>query len=60
MGAPAMLCRGRMPVFFYLTDEEAADVYLYLTLYPPTEQSPDSRLVGASMALTSHSGRGPA
>jgi len=55
-----MLCRGRMPVFFYLTDEEAADVYLYLTLYPPTEQSPDSRLVSASMALTSHSGRGPA
>jgi hypothetical protein len=49
-----------MPVFFYLTDEEAADVYLYLTLYPPTEQSPDSRLVSASMALTSHSGRGPA
>ena len=60
MGTPAMFCRGRMPVFFYLTDEEAADVYLYLTLYPPTEQSPDSPLVAASMAATSHSGRGPA
>ena len=60
MGTPAMLCRGRMPAFFYLTDEEAADVYLYLTLYPPTEQSPDSPLVAASMVATSHSGRRPA
>jgi mono/diheme cytochrome c family protein len=59
MGTPAMLCRGRMPVFFYLTDEEAADVYLYLTLYPPTEQSSDNPLVAASMAVSSHSGQGP-
>ncbi|MGA8221254.1 MAG: c-type cytochrome [Candidatus Acidiferrales bacterium] len=29
--------RGRMPVFRYLTQDEAADVYLYLTLYPPRE-----------------------
>jgi hypothetical protein len=27
--------RGRMPVFVYLTEEEAADAYLYLTAYPP-------------------------
>ncbi|MGH9713022.1 MAG: c-type cytochrome [Candidatus Acidiferrales bacterium] len=27
--------RGRMPVFVYLTPEEAADAYLYLTVYPP-------------------------
>lgn len=27
--------RGRMPVFRYLTADEAADAYLYLTLYPP-------------------------
>ena len=60
MGTPATLCRGRMPVFFYLTDEEAADVYLYLTLYPPTEQrQSDSPLVAASMAMSSHSGQGP-
>ena len=60
MGTTATLCRGRMPVFFYLTDEEAADVYLYLTLYPPTEQQPsNSPLVAASMALSSHSGQGP-
>jgi hypothetical protein len=24
-----------MPVFYYLSEDEAADVYLYLTLYPP-------------------------
>jgi hypothetical protein len=58
MGTPAMPCRGRMPVFFYLTEEEAADVYLYLTLYPPAEQVPDSPLVAASMAVGSHSGQG--
>jgi mono/diheme cytochrome c family protein len=59
MGTPPMLCRGRMPVFFYLTDEEAADVYLYLRLYPPTEQSSDSPLVAASTGGNSHSGQGP-
>jgi len=31
------LYRGRMPVFRYLTQDEAADAYLYLILYPPTE-----------------------
>lgn len=35
MGTPALACRGRMPVFYYLSQDEAADVYLYLTLYPP-------------------------
>jgi len=29
--------RGRMPVFRYLSQDEAADAYLYLTLYPPNE-----------------------
>lgn len=37
MGEPPMLYRGRMPVFYYLTPSEAADVYLYLTLYPPSD-----------------------
>ena len=36
MGKPPMLFRGRMPVFHYLTPNEAADVYLYLTVYPPS------------------------
>jgi len=35
MGAPPTLCRGRMPVFYYLSEEEVADAYLYLRLYPP-------------------------
>ena len=29
--------RGRMPVFHYLSQDDAADAYLYLTLYPPSE-----------------------
>ena len=35
MGAPPQLLRGRMPVFYYLSEEEEADVYLFLTRYPP-------------------------
>jgi cytochrome c5 len=34
-GSPAIPFRGRMPVFTYLTPDEAADAYLYLSLYPP-------------------------
>lgn len=36
MGTPPALHRGRMPVLYYLTREEAADVYLYLATVPPT------------------------
>jgi mono/diheme cytochrome c family protein len=35
MGTPALLCRGRMPVFYYLSEQEAADVYLYLSTNKP-------------------------
>jgi mono/diheme cytochrome c family protein len=35
MGTPPEFFRGRMPVFYYLSEDEAADVYLYLTRYPP-------------------------
>ena len=35
MGVPPQPFRGRMPVFYYLTEEEAADAYLYLKQYPP-------------------------
>ena len=35
MGAPPRVVPGRMPVFYYLSEEEAADAYLYLTRYPP-------------------------
>jgi mono/diheme cytochrome c family protein len=35
MGHEPAPYRGRMPVFAYLTEQEAADAYMYLTLYPP-------------------------
>ncbi|MGH9747155.1 MAG: cytochrome c [Candidatus Acidiferrales bacterium] len=35
MGAPPTFYRGRMPVFGYLSQDEAAAAYLYLVLYPP-------------------------
>lgn len=35
MGDVATPHRGRMPVFYYLTDEEIAAAYMYLSTYPP-------------------------
>ena len=35
MGTTLMVDRGRMPVFDYLTNDEAAAAYLYLVMYPP-------------------------
>jgi len=35
VGAAAMSSRGRMPVFNYLTEREAAAAYSYLSQYPP-------------------------
>jgi mono/diheme cytochrome c family protein len=46
MGSPPMPYRGRMPVFFYLSKDEAADVYQYLTKYKPS-------VAGISVAATS-------
>jgi mono/diheme cytochrome c family protein len=37
MGAPNVLYRGRMPVFEYITQDEAADAYLYLLRYAPRD-----------------------
>ncbi len=45
MGTPPLLCRGRMPVFYYLSEEEAADVYLYLTRYPPSAEARSESIV---------------
>jgi mono/diheme cytochrome c family protein len=36
MGTPPLLHRGRMPVFYYLSADEAADVYQYLADYKPS------------------------
>ena len=35
MGTPPAPFRGRMPVFYYLGEDEVADAYLYLRLCPP-------------------------
>ena len=59
MGTPSLLCRGRMPVFYYLTNEEAADVYLYLTLYPPSDRPTRTPVVVASVDDQPPSGSGP-
>ncbi|MGB7555312.1 MAG: cytochrome c [Candidatus Korobacteraceae bacterium] len=50
MGAQPMLYRGRMPVFYYLSEQEAEDVYLYLSLYPPS----DSATTDTTIALSQH------
>ena len=48
MGEQPMLYRGRMPVFYYLSEEEAADVYLYLLLYPPSESATTETVIALS------------
>lgn len=50
MGTPPTPHRGRMPVFYYLTDDEAADVYLYLTLYPPSQREDTAPMVALSQS----------
>jgi mono/diheme cytochrome c family protein len=39
MDTTSLVYRGRMPVFSYLRESEAADIYEYLTQYPPTESA---------------------
>jgi len=48
MGTPPLACRGRMPVFYYLTEEEAADVYLYLSTYRPYQWATLNPVMAAS------------
>ena len=52
MGTPPLLCRGRMPVFGYLSEDEAEDVYLYLTLYPP-RTSPNATAAASLISVGS-------
>jgi len=56
MGVPTMPYRGRMPVFFYLSAEEAADVYLYLTRYPPSDRGTNPSVVVASLGRGNQAG----
>jgi mono/diheme cytochrome c family protein len=60
MGAPPSLCRGRMPVFYYLNEEEAADVYLYLTQYPPSEDKRSEAAIALSQGAPGSSSGGTA
>ena len=53
MGTPASLCRGRMPVFYYLSPEEVADAYLYLRRYPPVSTMPNSVMAFAEQKQAS-------
>src|SRR5271166_1348685 len=48
MGTPPMFYRGRMPVFYYLSEQEATDVYLYLTRYPPSESADRDTVIALS------------
>jgi len=41
--------RSRMPVFSYLSENEAADVYEYLTAYPPTELAGSDHAMQAAL-----------
>jgi hypothetical protein len=59
MGTPPMLYRGRMPVFYYLSEQEAADVYLYLTTYPPSEPEDKSTPIVLSKQNAASSGDPP-
>lgn len=59
MGTPPELCRGRMPVLYYLSEQEAADVYLYLLEYPPTERDTSSPFAAATLVVRHASGNGP-
>jgi mono/diheme cytochrome c family protein len=60
MGDPPTLYRGRMPVFYYLTSQEAADAYLYLSYYPPLRQAGSNSVVASIQPTPAPPGGGGA
>jgi len=56
MGDPPQVFRGRMPVFNYLSDQEAADVYDYLRLYGPSAGMAIAALNSAAESRSNSSG----
>lgn len=50
MGDPPSLYRGRMPVFYYLSSQEAADAYFYLNYYPPNDKTRSAAVVSSVQA----------
>jgi mono/diheme cytochrome c family protein len=59
MGNPALTCRGRMPVFDYLSDEEVADAYLYLARYAPSQVPVEQPAVALAVADPPPANPGP-
>jgi mono/diheme cytochrome c family protein len=59
MGTPPSPHRGRMPVFYYLTQDEAADVYLYLSAYPPMQVASNTPTIAGTQQNSSGSGSQP-
>jgi mono/diheme cytochrome c family protein len=55
MGTLPVPYRGRMPVFYYLSEEEAEDVCMYLTLYAADQAPVQAR----ATATVEHSPNGP-
>jgi hypothetical protein len=53
-----MVYRGRMPVFYYLSPQEAADAYLYLSYYPPTEKAKETPAIALSEGSSTSPGEG--
>jgi hypothetical protein len=58
MGQEPIPYRGRMPVFYYLTEQEAADAYLYLHRYPPVPSKKADFYVVASQKQSGNSSSG--
>jgi mono/diheme cytochrome c family protein len=58
IGTTSSIYRGRMPVFSYLSEGEAADVYAYLTLFPPAESAGVDSAMQADRAHSSNSATG--
>jgi mono/diheme cytochrome c family protein len=58
MGADPIPYRGRMPVFYYLTEQEAADAYLYLHRYPPEQSKKADFYLAASQKQSGGPGDG--
>jgi hypothetical protein len=60
MGTPPGPHRGRMPVFYYLTKDEAADIYLYLSAFPPMQVATNTTAIAGIQQSGSGGGSQPA
>jgi hypothetical protein len=58
MGDDPIPYRGRMPVFYYLTQQESADAYLYLRRNPPVQSKKADFVLVASQKQSGGPGNG--